>query len=234
MKPLILVIEDDPRNPPLPTRHPRRPRISNPRSRPPPPKASPKPPPANPTSCSSTSASPIAMASTSFARSAPGARCPSSSSFSRARDGQKRIKSPRQIWAPTITSPKPFAVSELLAQSAPPSRRAAPLVPDGAGPIVRFGWRPSRFRKTPDHRRRPGSPAPLPTNTNSFKSSSNTPGRVVLPAPVAQRSRGAPSIPEQSQYLRVYRRPTPPSTRTGPRPPTLPQNRTRRRLPFVF
>src|SRR5579872_1493109 len=85
---------------------------------------------------------------------------------------------------------KPFAVGELLARIRAALRRAAPLAPDGADPIVRFGNVQADFEKR------------LITVAGQEVHLKHA-GRVVTQRQLLNEVWG-PQHTEQSQYLRVY------------------------------
>jgi two-component system KDP operon response regulator KdpE len=97
---------------------------------------------------------------------------------------------------------KPFAVGELLARIRATLRRAAPLAPDGVDPIVRFGNVQADFEKriiTVG-----GQEVHLTPNENKLlQVLIKHAGRVVTQRQLLNEVWG-PHHTEQSQYLRVY------------------------------
>ncbi len=97
---------------------------------------------------------------------------------------------------------KPFAVGELLARIRAALRRAAPLVPDGADPIVRFGNVQADFEK----RLITVGGQEVHLTPNEYKLLQvliKHAGRVVTQRQLLNEVWG-PQHTEQSQYLRVY------------------------------
>ncbi len=97
---------------------------------------------------------------------------------------------------------KPFAVGELLARIRAALRRAAPLAPDGADPIVRFGNVQADFEK----RLITVGGQEVHLTPNEYKLLQvliKHAGRVVTQRQLLNEVWG-PQHTEQSQYLRVY------------------------------
>ena len=97
---------------------------------------------------------------------------------------------------------KPFAVGELLARIRAALRRAAPLTPDGADPIVRFGNVQADFEK----RLITVGGQEVHLTPNEYKLLQvliKYAGRVVTQRQLLNEVWG-PQHTEQSQYLRVY------------------------------
>ncbi|MDP9114458.1 MAG: response regulator [Acidobacteriota bacterium] len=97
---------------------------------------------------------------------------------------------------------KPFAVGELLARIRAALRRAAPLAPDGADPVVRFGNIQADFEK----RLITVSGQEVHLTPNEYKLLLvliKHAGRVVTQRQLLNEVWG-PQHTEQSQYLRVY------------------------------
>ena len=97
---------------------------------------------------------------------------------------------------------KPFAVGELLARIRAALRRAAPLTPDGADPIVRFGNVQADFEK----RLITVGGQEVHLTPNEYKLLQvliKHAGRVVTQRQLLNEVWG-PQHTEQSQYLRVY------------------------------
>jgi two-component system, OmpR family, KDP operon response regulator KdpE len=97
---------------------------------------------------------------------------------------------------------KPFAVGELLARIRAALRRAAPLAPDGADPIIRFGNVEADFEK----RLITVGGQEVHLTPNEYKLLQvliKHAGRVVTQRQLLNEVWG-PQHTEQSQYLRVY------------------------------